>query len=66
MRDMEENRFTRIVRMFAFYGFTETPLTAHELYQLIAWDWNDDDIYAIGCDCAAGLRFREALEYYPV
>ena len=62
---MEVNRFTKIVRMFAFYGFTETPLNAREIDQLIAWNWSDDDIYEIGCDCAAGLRFREALEYYP-
>lgn len=62
---MEVNRFTQIVRMFAFYGFTETPLKAREIDRLIKLNWSDDDIYAIGCDCAAGLRFNEALMYYP-
>jgi len=52
--------------MFARFGFVETPLNSMELNQLIAWDWSDDDIYNIGCDCAAGWRFREALEYYEV
>ena len=58
------NRFTEIVRMFAKWGFTETPLTASEIDQLITWNWNDDAIYQIGCDCYAGYRFREALDYY--
>ena len=57
-------RFAEICQMFARYGFTDTPLTSAEIDQLIAWGWSDDDIYCIGCDCAAGLRFREALDYY--
>tara|TARA_Y100000385_G_scaffold86787_1_gene89282 strand:+ start:786 stop:998 length:213 start_codon:yes stop_codon:yes gene_type:complete len=59
-------RFASIVQMFAKYGFIDTPLNASEIDQLIAWGWDDEDIYAIGCDCASGFRFREALEYYPM
>ena len=58
-------RFDEILKMFARYGFTDAPLTSAEIDQLIAWGWSDDDIYCIGCDCAAGWRFHEALKYYP-
>lgn len=64
MPTQESERFAEMCRMFARFGFTETPLNASELSQLISWDWDDDAIYSIGCDCAAGYRFREALEYY--
>ena len=57
-------RFASIVQMFARFGFTDTPLESSEIDQLITWDWSDDSIYSIGCDCASGFRFREALEYY--
>ena len=57
-------RFDEIVKMFAHFGFTETPLKASEIDQLIAWDWDNDAIYEVGCDCLAGLRFREALDGY--
>ena len=57
-------RFDEILKMFARFGFTETPLKSSEIDQLIAWGWDDDNIYQIGCDCHSGYRFRDALEYY--
>ena len=60
----KSERFAEMCRMFARFGFIETPLNASELSQLISWGWDDDAIYSIGCDCASGYRFREALEYY--
>lgn len=57
-------RFADICRMFARYGFIDTPLTSAEIDQLITWGWSDDDIYEVGCDCAVGVKFRDAIEYY--
>jgi hypothetical protein len=63
---MEVNRFTKIVRIFEAEGFAETPLTAREIDQLIAWDWNDEDIRALGIEMHTwGMKFRDALAYYP-
>lgn len=63
---MEVNRFTQIVRMFEAKGFTETPLSSSEIDQLIAWDWKDDDIHALGWEMRQwGMKFRDALAYYP-
>jgi hypothetical protein len=64
MPTKSSERFAEMCRMFARYGFVETPLNSMELNQLIAWDWSDDDIYMVGCDCAAGVKFRDAIEYY--
>ena len=63
---MTSNRFTEIVRMFAKYGFINTPLSSSEIDQLITWGWPDDEIYQIGCDCEAGLSFHEALDCHPI
>jgi len=60
----KSERFAEMCRMFARFGFIETPLSASELSQLISWGWDDDAIYSIGCDCASGYRFRDALGYY--
>ena len=57
-------RFDEIVTMFAKWGFIETPLTASQIDQLITWNWNDDAIYQIGCDCHSGYRFRYALDHF--
>ena len=57
-------RFAGICQMFARYGFIDTPLTSAEIDQLITWGWSDADIYEVGCDCAAGVTFRDAIEYY--
>ena len=53
---------TDIIKNFAFYGFTETPLTAAEMDQCISWGFDMDTIYGIGCDCANGYTFRESVE----
>ena len=57
-------RFNETLKMFAHFGFIDTPLKASEIDQLISWGWGNDDIYKIGCDCHSGYKFREALEYY--
>jgi len=61
---VKATRFDEIVRMFARWGFIETPLKASQINQLIDWKWNDDSIYQIGCDCHGGFKFREAIEFY--
>ena len=47
--------------MFLRYGFLVCPLTNAELDDLISRQWNDDTIYSIGCDVAAGHPFEEAV-----
>lgn len=56
--------FTDIVRDFAYYGFTYTPLTAGQIDRLMKLKLSRDAIYTIGCDCACGWRFEEALDAY--
>lgn len=58
------NQFTEVLKMFAYYGFTETPLKASEIDQMIAWGWDNNSIYEVGCDVMSGLSFREAIEGY--
>ena len=53
---------TDIIREFAKYGFTDTPLTVSEMDQCIAMDFTIDMVYGIGCDVAAGYRFEDLLE----
>lgn len=50
---------------FAFYGFTESPLTAGEITRAIAAGLDAEDIYRLGCDCACGFRFNEVFDLYP-
>lgn len=54
--------FTEIVQEFTKYGFTQTPLNSGEIDRLIGLGMSRDDIYAIGCDCAAGFSLDDALE----
>jgi hypothetical protein len=55
---------TDIIRMFAKFGFTDTPMTVAQIEQCIRWDLTDDDIYGIGCDMASGWRFRDIIDEY--
>ena len=55
---------TDILKDFAFYGHIESPLTVAQIERCLALRIDRDDIYAIGCDCACGYRFCEALNAY--
>jgi len=55
---------TDILRDFAFYGHTESPLTVAQIERCIALGITRQNIYSIGCDCACGYRFGEALELF--
>lgn len=57
-----EERLNDIVRMFAKFGFIDTPLKPSDIEKLIAWGWNDVSIYRVGCDCYCGYSFNEALD----
>lgn len=48
-------------RDFAFYGFTECPLTDTQLEHLYRQNIKIDVAYNIGCDVAAGFSFVEAV-----
>ena len=50
---------------FAFYGFTESPLTTAEIERAIAAGLDAEDIYRLGCDCGCGFRFNEVFDLYP-
>ena len=54
-----------ILRDFAFYGFTQSPLETAEIERAIAAGLDAADIYSLGCDCAAGFRFTEVFALYP-
>jgi len=60
----EINRFDEIAKMFAYFGFIDTPLKSSEIDQLIKMKMDNDAIYEIGCDCLSGFQFCEALKYY--
>lgn len=53
---------TDILRDFAFYGHTESPLSCAQIERCIALGLSRDETYSIGCDCACGYRFEESLE----
>ena len=55
---------TDIIRMFAKYGFTETPLTIAEIEQCIKWGFDEDLIYNLGCDLANGFQWNEIIDIY--
>jgi hypothetical protein len=55
---------TDILRDFAFYGHTESPLSVAEIERCLSVGITRRDIYAIGCDCAAGYRFGEAWDAF--
>lgn len=59
---MDKATVTDALRAFAFYGFTDSPLSCAEIERCIAAGLDLDDIYSIGCDCAAGYRFGESLD----
>lgn len=55
--------FTQAIKkMFAFYGFVTCPLSYTALNTLWYTDVDEDTIYRIGCDVAAGYTFNEALK----
>ena len=57
---------SEILGDFAFYGHTESPLTVLQIEACLALKISRSDIYDIGCDCASGYRFREALDAHFV
>lgn len=59
---MNKQTVNDALRAFAFYGFTDSPLSCAEIERCIAVGLDLEDIYSIGCDCAAGYRFEESLD----
>ena len=55
---------TDVIRNFAKYGFTETPLTVAQIEHCIESGFDEDMIYNLGCDMAAGWRFNEVIGAY--
>ena len=55
---------TDIIREFAKFGFTDTPLSICEMDQCIAWGFTMDMIYGLGCNMASGWRFNEVIDLY--
>ena len=53
---------TDIIREFAKWGFTETPLTVAQMEECIRIGLTMDDIYSIGCDMSNGYSYNEALD----
>jgi hypothetical protein len=49
------NKINTILSMFAFYGFTSSPLTRKHIALLIVRGFDNDSIYTIGCDVNAGI-----------
>lgn len=48
-------------RDFAYYGFTECPLTDAQLSTLYDLQASRDETYGIGCDVHAGFPFSDAI-----
>jgi hypothetical protein len=57
-------KITDIIKEFAKWGHTETPLTIAEMEQCIKWGFNMDTIYQLGCDLANGWRYSEVIDMY--
>ena len=53
---------TDIIREFAKFGFTDTPLSIAQMENLIRLKVSMDDIYGVGCDMAAGYSYDESLD----
>lgn len=61
---MQKLTVASILKQFAFYGFVESPLSICEIDRAIAVGLDSEDIYMLGCDCAAGFRFNEVFDLY--
>jgi hypothetical protein len=55
---------TDVIRMFAKFGFTDTPLTCAQIEDCIRMGFDEDMIYGLGCDLAAGWRYNEVIDAY--
>jgi len=55
---------TDIIREFAKFGFTDTPLSIAEMEHVIKRGWPMDTIYGLGCDLANGWRMNEVYHLY--
>ena len=53
-----------IQQMFAKYGFTETPLTVEEIKYCFEKGFEEEEIFWLGCDLAAGYQWHEAIYLY--
>ena len=63
MSNVSFYEFTQTIKkMFASYGFTECPLDYTAFSSLWHYDVDEDTVYRIGCDMAAGYTFNEALK----
>lgn len=47
---------------FAFYGFTETPLTDEQIEHLFDNGFSIDDAYSVGCDAFCGFDYTSSIE----
>ena len=57
--------FEEYQRLFAKYGFTECPLSETDILyiELKYENVTMDQIYGVGCDVAAGVSLKEAIQY---
>ena len=46
---------------FAFYGFTQPPLSHEQIRRLLEDGFSQGLIYSIGCDVEGGVSFRQAV-----
>ena len=54
----------QIQQMFAKYGFVNTPLTVAEIEQCFKADFEEEEIFWLGCDLAAGYEWDEVIHLY--
>ena len=47
---------------FAYYGFTEIPLTDKQIERLFDSGFSIDDAYGVGCDVFCGYSFDASID----
>ena len=47
---------------FAYYGFTESPLSIAELVYLYREGYSVEDAYSVACDVNADILFDDAVQ----
>ena len=50
-----KDQIEKTIQQFAYYGFTETPLTRKHIIALLVRGFDENEIYSIGCDVSSGI-----------
>lgn len=61
--ELEVNNMTTVEEVkkeFAFFGFTDQPLSEADIARLIGCGYTAEEVYSIGCDIHAGVAPEEA------